>query len=66
MQQNNQDFVHWPLTRGWPLNTGPLYTGWTLHVLGSASVKVKFSPCLVEYCVFFRTRFLILDQNDGD
>ena len=23
----NRDFKKWPLNRGWPLNTGPLYTG---------------------------------------
>ena len=27
---NNRDFKNWPLNRGWPLNTGPLYTGSTV------------------------------------
>ena len=27
----NRDFKKWPLNRGWPLNTGPLYTGSTVH-----------------------------------
>ena len=26
----NRDFKKWPLNRGWPLNTGPLYTGSTV------------------------------------
>ena len=26
----NRDFKNWPLNRGWPLNTGPLYTGSTV------------------------------------
>ena len=27
-----RDFKNWPLNRGWPLNTGPLYTGSTVLV----------------------------------
>ena len=27
----NRDFKKWPLNRGWPLNTGPLYTGSTVR-----------------------------------
>ena len=27
----NRDFKNWSLNRGWPLNTGPLYTGSTVH-----------------------------------
>ena len=30
----NRDFKNWPLNRGWPLNTGPLYTGSTVCQLG--------------------------------
>ena len=26
-----RDFENWPLNRGWPLNTGPLYTGSTVY-----------------------------------
>ena len=26
----NRDFKKWPLNRGWPLDTGPLYTGSTV------------------------------------
>ena len=28
--KKNRDFKNWPLNRGWPLNTGPLYTGSTV------------------------------------
>ena len=27
----NLDFENWPLNRGWPLKTGPLYTGSTVN-----------------------------------
>ena len=30
VRANNRDFGNWPLNRGWPLNTGPLYTGSTV------------------------------------
>ena len=36
----NRDFENWPLNRGWPLNTGPLYTGST--VLGSQWFRSLF------------------------
>ena len=29
----NRDFKKSPLNRGWPLNTGPLYTGSTVDLL---------------------------------
>jgi len=28
----NRDFENWLLNRGWPLNTGPFYTGSTVYV----------------------------------
>ena len=30
VQAKNPDFENWPLSRGWPLNTGPLHTGSTV------------------------------------
>ena len=30
----NRDFKNWPLNRGWPLNTGLLYTGSTVTCIG--------------------------------
>ena len=30
---NNRDFENWPLNRGWPLNTGLLYTGSTVFLM---------------------------------
>ena len=27
-----RDFENWPLNKGWPLSTGPLYTGSTVYI----------------------------------
>ena len=33
VRAKNRDFENWPLNRGWPLNTGPLYTGSTISMV---------------------------------
>ena len=42
--QKNRDFENWPLNRGCPLNTGPLYTGSTVlfdrYMYESVKVRV--------------------------
>ena len=42
--RKNQDFENWLLNRGWPLNTGPLYTGSTVlcdrYMYESVKVRV--------------------------
>ena len=46
----NRDFKNWPLNRGWPLNTGPLYTGSTVFPFPKptqdiARCKRWLAPC---------------------
>ena len=38
----NRDFENWPLNRGWPLNTGPLYTGSTVFKILFIEISKAF------------------------
>ena len=48
----NRDFKNWPLNRGWPLNTGPLYTGSTVFsfVLEFDRTTRILFVCFVLFC----------------
>ena len=45
----NRDFKKWPLNRGWPLNTGPLYTGLTVF----KDHKKLLNFCRIITLIFF-------------
>ena len=48
MSAKKRDFENWPLNRGWPLNTGPLYTGSTVcSNSDNWQLQAEYSPVMV-------------------